>query len=313
VGTSGFNLQTNTEGGLSINQLDPQYLALGSALNQTVPNPFFGIVNSGILVSPTISRAQSLRPFPQFTDIIPLQNTGSTSFYQALQISVNRRMSGGLALAGSYAWSKAEEEGETHQNSYDIAASRSVASYDIPHRLVVSALYELPYGRGRRFGATAPAWLDGLAGGWQINGIVMVQSGTPLTISASNTAGLFNPVTRANWNGQDPRLDGPADERLQRWFNTSAFSQPAAFTFGNAGATFPLLRTHDVRNLDLSLFKHFVLGGGMRLQARIEAFNALNRVQFGTPNTSVTSTSFGVVTSQANTPRQLQFGVKVLW
>ena len=312
VGTAGHDLQTNTEGGLNINQLDPQYLALGSALNQTVPNPFFGIVNSGILVSPTISRAQSLRPFPQFTDIIPLQNTGSTSLYQALQISVNRRMSNGLAVAGSYAWSKAEEEGETHQNSYDIAASRSVASYDIPHRFVVSALYELPFGRGRRFGATAPGWLDGIAGGWQINGIATLQSGTPLTISASNTAGLFNPVTRANWNGEDPRLDGPADERLQRWFNTSVFSQPAAFTFGNAGATFPLLRTHHVRNLDLSLFKHFTFGN-VRLQARVEAFNALNRVQFGSPNTSVTSSSFGVVTSQANTPRQLQFGVKLLW
>jgi len=119
-------------------------------------------------------------------------------------------------------------------------------------------------------------------------------------------------VTRANWNGEDPRLDGPAEERLQRWFNTSVFSQPAAFTFGNAGATFPLLRTHNVRNLDLSLFKHFTFGN-MRLQTRVEAFNALNRVQFGSPNTSVTSSSFGVVTSQANTPRQLQFGVKLLW
>jgi hypothetical protein len=312
VGTAGHNLQTNSESGLNLNQLDPQYLALGSALNQTVPNPFFGIVNSGIFVSPTISRAQSLRPYPQFLDIIPLQNTGSTSLYQALQVSVNRRMSGGVAVAGSYAWSKAQEEGESHQNSYDIAASRSVANYDIPHRLVVSTLYELPFGRGRTFGEAAPAWLDAVAGGWQINGIVTMQSGTPLTISASNTAGLFNPVTRANWNGEDPRLDGPAEERLQRWFNTSVFSQPAAFTFGNAGATFPLLRTHNVRNLDLSLFKHFTFGN-MRLQTRVEAFNALNRVQFGSPNTSVTSSSFGVVTSQANTPRQLQFGLKLLW
>jgi hypothetical protein len=222
-------------------------------------------------------------------------------------------MSGGLLLAGSYVWSKAEEEGESHQNSYDIAASRSVASYDIPHRIVMSALYELPFGRGRRFGSRTNAWLDAIAGGWQINGIVTVQSGTPLTISASNTAGLFNPVTRANWNGTDPVLDTPREQRLQRWFNTAAFSQPAAFTFGNAGATFPMLRTDGVRNLDLSLFKHFTLMDRVRLQARVEAFNALNRVQFGSPNTSVTSSSFGVVTSQANTPRQLQFGVKLLW
>ena len=313
VGTEGHDLQTNSESGLNINQLDPQFMTLGPALNQSVPNPFFGLVNSGILIAPTVSRAQLLRPYPQFTDIIPLQNTGATSLYHALQISVNRRMNGGLLLAGSYAFSRAEEEGESHQNSYDIAASRSVASYDIPHRLVLSALYELPFGRARRFASSAPAILDAVIGGWQINGILTVQSGTPLTISASNTAGLFNPVTRANWNGEDPRLDGNREDRLQGWFNTSVFSQPAPFTFGNAAATQADLRTDTVRNLDLSLFKHFDLPGRVRLQARIEAFNALNYVQFAAPNTSVTSSSFGVVTSQANTPRQLQFGLKAIW
>ena len=313
VGTEGHDLQTNSESGLNINQLDPQHLALGSALNQLVPNPFFGIVNNGVLVAPQVSRAQLLRPYPQFTDIIPLQNTGATSIYHALQMSIQRRMSGGLMLAGSYAWSKAIEEGESHQNSYDIPASRSIASYDIPHRFVMSALYEIPYGRTRRFGGSAPAVLDAILGGWQANGVITLQSGAPLTITASNTAGLFNPVTRANWNGQDPRLDGPADERLQRWFNTSVFSQPPAFTFGNAGATSALVRSHGVKNLDLSFFKHFSLPGRVRLQTRIEAFNALNRVQFGSPNLGVTSSSFGVVASQANTPRQMQFGVKALW
>jgi hypothetical protein len=313
VGTGGHDLQTNSESGVNLNQLDPKYMALGPQLNQTVPNPFFGIVSRGIHAAPTMSRAQSLRPYPQFTDIIPLQNTGATSIYHALQISANRRMSGGLMLAGSYAWSKAEEEGESHQNSYDIASSRSVANYDIPHRLVLSALYELPFGRGRRFGASTPPVVDAVLGGWQINGIVTVQSGTPLTIGATSTSVVFNPTTRANWNGEDPRLDTPREERLQKWFDTTKFSQPAAFTFGNAGATFPLLRTDSVRNLDLSLFKHFNMPGRVRLQARIEAFNALNRVQFGSPNTSVASTSFGVVNSQANTPRQLQFGLKALW
>jgi hypothetical protein len=313
VGTEGHDLQTNSESGLNINQLDPQYLALGSALNQLVPNPFFGIVNNGVLVAPQVSRAQLLRPFPQFTDIIPLSATGATSIYHSMQLSVSRRMRNGLMVAGSYVWSKAFDEGENHQNSYDLRASQAVASFDVPHRFVLSALYELPFGHGRRFASTTPAALNALIGGWQINTAITVQSGTPLTIAASNTAGLFNPVTRANWNGTDPRLDTPREERLQRWFDTTAFSQPAPFTFGNAGTTFPLLRTDSVRNVDLSLFKQFSLSGRLRLQARIEAFNALNRVQFSGPNVSVTSSSFGVVTSQANTPRQLQFGVKVLW
>ncbi len=115
VGTGGHDLQTNSESGVNLNQLDPQYMALGSQLNQLVPNPFYGIVTTGQLVASQISRAQSLRPFPQFTDVIPLQNTGATSIYHALQISGSRRMTGGLMVSGSYAWSKAEEEGETHQ------------------------------------------------------------------------------------------------------------------------------------------------------------------------------------------------------
>jgi hypothetical protein len=108
-------------------------------------------------------------------------------------------------------------------------------------------------------------------------------------------------------------LEGRRQARLQRWFDTSVFSQPAAFTFGNLGPTVGRLRADGVRNVDLSLFKHFAIAGRMRLQARVEAFNALNRAQFSGPNTSVTSGSFGVVSSQANTPRQLQFGLKMLW
>jgi hypothetical protein len=288
-------------------------LALGSQLNQTVDNPFFGIITTGALSTARISRAQSLRPYPQFTDVIPLFPSGSTTSYHALQISWNKRMSGGLLVAGSYAYSKAMETGENHQDSFDIAASNSIASYDIPHRFVTSVLYELPFGRGRRVGSHWHSAVDGVLGGWQINGIITVQSGSPLSISASNTAGIFGALTRPNWNGNDPVLEGGRLERLERWFDTSVFSQPAAFTFGNLGATVGSLRADNVRNLDLSLFKHFALVGRARLQARIEAFNALNRVQFSGPNTSVTSGSFGIVSGQANTPRQLQVGLKVLW
>src|SRR4026209_1336327 len=125
-------------------------MALGSQLNQQVDNPFFGIVNNGVLAAQRVSRAQLLRPFPQFTDVIPLLPSGSTTSYQALQISWNKRMSGGLLVAGSYAYSKAMETGENHQDSFDIAASNSIASYDIPHRFVTNVLYELPFGPGRR-------------------------------------------------------------------------------------------------------------------------------------------------------------------
>jgi hypothetical protein len=313
VGTQGNDLHTNGEGGLSLNQLDPQYLALGSALNQLVDNPFFGIVTNGVLANPRVSRAQLLRPYPQFTDVIPLYASGASSLYNALQASMTKRMTGGLQLAGSYTWSKTLDEGMTHQNSYDLRASRSVASFDIPHRFVMSFLYELPVGRNRRFGRDLPGIVDAVAGGWQVNGILTLQSGTPLSLSASNTAGIFNPVTRPNNNGTSGRLTGPAEERLDRWFDTSVFSQPAPFTFGNVSPTLDDIRSHGVRNLDLSVFKHLEMPGRARLQVRVEALNALNRVQFANPDGSVTSPSFGRVTAQANAPRQIQLGVKLLW
>ena len=103
------------------------------------------------------------------------------------------------------------------------------------------------------------------------------------------------------------------EDRLNRYFDTTVYSQPAAFTFGNEPIFSPMLRAHGVRNFDLSLFKAFQLRQTTTLQFRIEALNAFNRVQFSAPNTSVTSASFGVITGQFNAPRQLQFGLKLLW
>jgi hypothetical protein len=313
VGTRGYDLSMASESGLSLNQLDPAHMALGSQLNQQVANPFFGIVNNGVLTQPTISRAQLLRPYPQFTDIIPLFAAGAESRYNALQITGRKRMSAGLTFEGSYTFAKAKEIGMSHQNSYDIEASWALASYDIKHRFVISYLYELPFGRGRRFFSGASGVVNGIIGGWQFNGITTIQSGTPLSITANPTAGIFGARTQPNHNGADPRLDGSAQSRLAKWFDTSVYSQPAAFTFGNHPVFSPILRAHNVRNFDLSVFKNFDLTSQIRAQVRLEALNAFNRVQFSGPNTSVTSSSFGVVSGQANAPRQLQLGVKVLW
>jgi hypothetical protein len=313
VGTRGYDLSRVGEGGLSLNQLDPQYMSLGSQLNQQVPNPFHGIVNNGVLTQPTVSRAQLLRPYPQFTDIIPLYSSGAKSRYNAMQVTGRKRLSQGLMFEGSYTWAKAEEIGMSHQNSYDIDASWALASYDISHRFVISYLYELPFGHNRRFASGVSPLVNAFIGGWQFNGITTIQTGTPLSITANNTAGIFGARTQPNNNGNDPRLDGPVEERLNRYFDTSVYSQPAAFTFGNEPIFSPLLRAHGVRNFDLSFFKNFQLRPGMTAQFRIEALNAFNYVQFSAPNTSVISSSFGVITGQANAPRQLQFGLKLLW
>jgi hypothetical protein len=278
-----------------------------------VPNPFYGIVNNGVLTQPTVARGQLLRPYPQFTDVIPLYAAGAKSRYNALQITGRKRLSQGLMFESSYTFAKSEEIGMSHQNSYDLEASWALASYDVNHRFVVSYLYELPFGRSRRFLSGAPAVVDALLGGWQFNGITTLQAGTPLSITANNTAGIFGARTQPNSTGADPRLDGPVEDRLARYFDTSVYSQPAAFTFGNEPIVSPILRAHGVRNFDLSLFKTFQVRQGIAAQFRVEALNAFNRVQFSAPNTSVTSSSFGVISGQANAPKQLQFGLKVLW
>lgn len=313
VGTRGLQLSRNDESGLSLNQLDPSYMALGSQLNQTVDNPFYGLITTGTLAAAKISRAQSLRPYPQFTDVIPLYSTGASSNYHALQTTFSKRFSHGYQFEGSYTWAKAIQEGLSHPDSYNLKMSRSLADYDVAHRFVLSYIYEIPFGRGRRFGGDWSRPMDLILGQWQFNGFTNFQTGTPLTISGSNVAGIFNPRGLANNNGKSGKLTGDIHDRLNKYFDTSVFSQPAAFTFGNTSVTSPDIRNHGVRNWDLSVFKDFRVLESLKLQFRAEAFNAFNRVRFSGPDTSVTSANFGLISTQSNSPRQIQFGLKLLF
>jgi hypothetical protein len=313
VHTRGFHLHRNDEGGLSLNQLDPKSMALGSALNQQVDNPFYGKFSGGVLSGPRTTRAQLLRPYPQFTDIIPIYSIGASSFYHSLQVSANKRFSKGLQMQLAYTWAKSIDDGMSHQDSYNIRADRALSDIDLAHRAVIAGVYELPWGRGRHWGGNMPKWLDLAIGRWQFNGLVNLSTGTPIGISASNNAGIFNQAIRANNNGKSARLSGPVQERLNRYFDTSVFTQPAAFTFGNTGPRLPDVRNDGSYNWDLSLFKEFVPLERVKIQFRSEFLNAFNTPRFGNPNTSVTSSSFGVITSQANAPRQIQFGLKAIF
>ena len=135
-----------------------------SQLNQTVDNPFFGIITTGALSHREDQPCAELRPYPQFTDIIPLYSTGASSNYHALQVSFSKRFSRGFQFEGSYTWAKAIQEGLSHPNSYNLKMSRALADYDIAHRFVVSYIYELPFGRGRRLGASWGRPVDLIAG-----------------------------------------------------------------------------------------------------------------------------------------------------
>jgi hypothetical protein len=315
VGTRGFYLHRNDEGGLSLNQLDPKYMALGSALNTQVDNPFFGkSFASGVLAGARTTRAQLLRPYPQFTDIIPIYSVGASSFYHSLQVTATKRYTQGLQMQLAYTWSKSLDDGLSHQDSYNIRADRALSDIDVSQRAVIMGIYDLPFGRGRRFGSGWSKLMDLTAGGWQVNGIATLSAGTPIGISASNNAGIFNQAIRANNNGKSGKFTGPVQSRLDAYFdNKNVYSQPVAFTFGNMGPRLSDIRTDGIYNFDLSLFKNFHVVERVNVQFRAEALNAFNTPRFGGPNTSVTSSTFGAVTSQGNAPRQVQLGLKVLF
>ena len=148
------------------------------------------------------------------------------SRYNALQMTGRKRLSQGLMFEGSYTYAKAEEIGMSHQDSYDLEASWALASYDIKHRFVISYLYELPFGREPAFASGASTLVNALIGGWQFNGITTLQSGTPLSITANNTAGIFGARTQPNNNGNDPRLSGPGRGSAQPLFRHDRL-QPA--------------------------------------------------------------------------------------
>jgi hypothetical protein len=313
VANRGLQLSRGGEGALNMNQLHPQYLALGSQLNNLVDNPFYSAVGRGIHVNQRVALGRLLTPYPQFTTITPLFTSGASSTYHSLQATVTKRLTRGFQFDGAYTWSKLlsdTRDAVVHQDYYDLHNSR-VPSLN-PHRLVMSYLYELPFGRGRAFGSNAPGVVEWLIGGWQVNGITSIISGSYLSVSASNTAGLFNTNTYPVSNGKSPKLSGPVDQRLERYFDTSTLTQPAAFTLGNTIVLSDVLGD-STRNFDLSLFKQFTVTERVKAQFRTEFLNAFNTPRFGNPNTGVTSTSFGRITSQSNSPRQIQFGLKLLW
>jgi hypothetical protein len=198
-------------------------------------------------------------------------------------------------------------------DSYDGKATRNYrpqdldwgrSAFDVRQRFTSSVLYELPAAR------TINAPLRYVLGGWQVNGILVLQSGVPFhvttSVDRSNTGVTFGSRPDRLCNGNLPA----SDRRVERWFDTSCFALSAPNTYGNAGVHY--LDTDGIRNVDLAVFKNIPLSERWRLQLRGEAFNALNFVNFGRPATGLESPIFGRVTSALDA-RVIQLGAKVVW
>ncbi len=166
----------------------------------------------------------------------PLFSSGASSTYHALQVTAKKRLSMGLQFEGFYTWSKSIDNGEGgYEDAFRIKLNRAITDLDVPHRFILNYVYELPFGRNRRFGTDMPRLLDAFLGGWMLDGITNYQSGGAFGVSGNNVCRCFNNGSYANSKGYSGRLEGRPEDRLARWFDTKAFSQPDPFTIGNMG------------------------------------------------------------------------------
>ncbi|MDQ6663386.1 MAG: TonB-dependent receptor [Acidobacteriota bacterium] len=297
----------------NLNQLDPQYLSLGAALLQPVANPFAGIIASGSLAGPTVPRSQLLKPYPQYTGVARQAPAFGNSHYESAQFQLEKRTSSGVTALISYTIAKNLGDLTNADNAYNRQVERSLTSFDVPQRLTVSAAWDLPFGKGRRFGANTPRLLDLAAGGWMLSSFDTFQGGVPQAFSLSkSTAGANS--GRPNAAG-DPAagIGGPIVGRLRRYFNTSAFAQPADFTYGNVSPFIGAVRSPGMNNIDATLSKDFRFIERARLQFRASMFNVANHPVFSAPNTTFGNANFGTISSQANISRQWEFAAKILF
>ncbi|MBZ5560332.1 MAG: TonB-dependent receptor [Acidobacteriia bacterium] len=329
---------------VNINQLDPKYMALGTALNTQLPNPFFGNASAGPFAnSATLSRAQLLRPYPQFGNILAEHVLEGKSRYNAAVIEWTKRAVGGLGGRVSYTYSHLMDnqigEGNYYTGGgyaplnnfnyissmpacgatnaaacYNPDADYAVSLLDVPHRVIIAPIYEVPVGRGKKYGSNSSA-AEWLGGGWTLSAAVNLQSGFPLSFNQSDNTGTFSGVQRPNvvssvdlaTTGDYASRLASADHPTATWINPAAFSLAPAFTYGNAPRTITDVRTPPQYNVDGVFIKNLRFGT-KTAQIKIEMLNLLDRVQTRalTSRNTVGNSNLGQIGVQAGFMRITQ-------
>ncbi len=264
-----------------------------------------------------VSTEAARRPYPYITPTFYDRSVGQSK-YNSFQFRLQQRESHGLTYIISYTRSKSMDngcsgsfgaEGCEIQFPYNTNLDRSVSGFDLPNIFSGSFVYDIPIGNGKSF-STHNRFADYVIGNWQLGGILSLHSGTPFDVTVSNgdTSGTGNTVERANLlssdvyvHGQDPTV----------YLNPAAFGTPAQGTYGNLGRN--SLRTNSFHNLDLSLTRRFPIKERFSLEFRADAFNISNSVVFAQPQRTLGNRNFGIITSTANTERQIQFSMKLLF
>ena len=308
----------------NLNQLTADQLALGSSLLTQVRNPYFGqLPASSSIGGKTISQAQLLKPYPRFLNVATYRNNTGSTIYHAAQIKLEKRFSRGAYLLLGYTHSKLIDTASSvfsstvlsspNSNSlvaadtYRPALERDSSSGDMPNVWSISGIYDLPAGRGHRFGSIGLP--SALIGGWSLNLIALIQSGMPVTITQATNNNQF-----AGFALQRPTLVGnptldPDQRTPARYFNTGAFATTPQFAIGNASRN--PVRGPAYRDLDIALVKHNKLSERTDLEFRGEIFNLTNTPAFAQPNGSFGSAAFGSIISTVTDPRVVQFALRL--
>jgi outer membrane receptor protein involved in Fe transport len=304
------------------NQNRPEDAALGASLLQPVPNPYFGKIKTGALSGPTIQRRQLLRPYNHFLDLLIFRDPYADLSYQSMYFRLEKQYSHGLTLTGSYTVSKTIAS-TTQSNTwvvgpsnhlYDAKYNRGIEANDTPQRLVFSFLYDLPFGKGKKF-LNGGGITNAIFGGWEVSGITVLQAGRPVLITAPDSTNLFNFTST---NGRANRLKDPVlpdgEQTLTRWFDTTAFARAAPYTIPNDSLTQPRLRGPGRVSFDTSFIKNTPFKERYNVQFRAEFYNISNSPALDARGATmdVSNALFGQIVNGGN-PRNIQFGVRFLF
>ena len=310
----------------NINTLPYQYLSTlrtrddtyNNLLTASISNPLAGLVpgnSQGIYTGTTTSRQTLLSPFPAFgSNAINVSENTGYSWYHSFQFTASKRFNKGYTIQGSYTYQK-WMQAINLLNAADSSPLREISDADAPHRINISSVWSLPFGKGRTFLSQSNGLVSRVVGGWEVSGIWSIQSGFPLAWGNS----LYYADPKA--------ILLPADQRSpEHWFNTANFETAAAKQLlGNQVRTWPLrfstIRGPRQNNVDLALIKQTRISEGKNIEFRAEALNAANHPFFPNPNMTVTAaqsikdTGFGQISAstQSNYARRLQLAIRFLW
>jgi len=327
---------------LAYNQIDvsklPASLSPWTASGRTLLNSLVGstAANAAGIKAPfkafndvwarSASVGQSLRPFPQYGNIDTTNGQGDReghSTYHSMQVKLNKRYAAGLTLQASYVLSKyltdSDGGGGQPEDHYNRALEKSIGNYDQTHIVKFNYVYELPFGKGKKYlGGSGVA--SALLGGWRIGAIQQYQSGTPISLGTTVSFPIFNGGNRptvATYDGWRGAIAGDKfDPTVDKFFQPVSFfgTQPTD-RLGTNTRYNPKLRGWPSYDESISLGRGITIKEDTRLDLRVEAFNLLNRTRFGGLSNAGTlqNANFGLYRTQSNTPRRMQVSLKLYW